>query len=161
DRGTAHARPHLARVRLRASIAVVAGRAIRLRGIGARARAGIARAHRVTLIAKIASASFAAEARPYLVRVRLRASIAVVAGRAIRLRRIGARARAGIACAHRVTLIAGRAHDWVAADARPYLARVRLRASIAVVAGRAIRLRRIGARARAGIARAHRVTLIA
>src|SRR5207244_11689845 len=94
-----------------------------------------------------------------VVRIGAGAGVAVGAGRAARLRRIGAGAGLRITCAGVMALVGGGARDRVAgADAA--LAAIALRARVAVVARRAVGLRRRDAalrktvgRARPGIAR--------
>src|SRR5262249_29620979 len=137
----AYARPRLAGVRLRARIAVIAGRAVRLRSRRAtHARGRASRRGNLTLTRR-AHHRIAAHAHPGLDRVSLRARIAVIARRTVRLRSRGApHSRPGIARASHLTLTR-RAHHRIAAYAHPGLARVRLRARIAVIAGRAVRLR--------------------
>src|SRR5205807_6537335 len=92
--------------------------------------------------------------------VGLRAAFAAVAGAAIGLGRVRARARGGITRAGVVTLVGGGADDGVAAGAEPALAGVGLRAGVAVVAAGAIGLRRVRASARGRIGSAGGVTLI-
>src|SRR3989442_793574 len=93
-------------------------------------------------------------------RVRLRAGVAVVAGRAVGGWRVRAEARRRIARARDMALIGGGADYGVrtGADARP--ARVGLRAGVAVIAGRAVGGWRVRAEARRRIARARDVALI-
>src|SRR5207245_11590631 len=93
-----------------------------------------------------------AGARAALAGVRLGTRIAVIAARAVGLRWGRAEPGGGIAGAGAVTLIGGGADDWIAAGADAAVAGVGLRAGIAVVAGRAVRLGRIRTRAGARIA---------
>src|SRR5205823_410201 len=121
---------------------------IGLGGIRALASRVVANARRVALIAGLTHDALAkvftlADALDADVADRVR--IAVVAGGAIGYRRIRAGAGRGIAGARRVARIAGAADHWIAANARAVLAGVGLGTGIAVVAGCAIRGRRVGA----------------
>src|SRR5207253_1737832 len=147
----------LAGVGLRAGVAVVARRPVRRRGGGAAARRGVARARHVALVEGGAGDGVAPDAAPALAGVGLRAGVGVVAGRPVRRRGVGAAARRGIARARHVALVEGGAGDGVAPDAAPTLAGVGLRAGVAVVAGRPVRRRGVGAAARRGVARARHV----
>src|SRR5205814_2248887 len=115
----------------------------------------------VALIAGGAIHRVAARARPRLAGVGLRAGVAVVARRAVGLRRVGGDTGGWGAGSGVVALIAGGASHWVSARARPRLAGVGLRAGVPVVACRAVGLRRVRAGARRRIARPRVVALIA
>src|SRR5207248_2146330 len=145
---------------LRAGIPVVAGAAVGLRRVRARARGGITGAGKVALVGGGADDGVAARADPALAGVGLRAGIPVVAGAAVGLRRVRARARRRVAGAGVVALVRGGADDRVATRADPALAGIGLRAGVAVGAGAAVRLRRVRARARRRVARARVVALI-
>src|SRR6266849_1734244 len=133
----------LAGIGLRTGIAVVAGRSVGFRRLRATASRDIARAYVVTLIQRRADHWVRADASAGLARIGLRTGIAVVAGRAVRLRRLRATASRDIARAYVVTLIQRRADHWVRADASAGLAGIGLRTGIAVVAGRSVRCVRI------------------
>src|SRR5262249_31086846 len=144
----------------RAGIAVVAVRAVGLRGLGAPAGGGIARAGHVTLIGGRARDRIAAGADAAVAGVDLRAGIAVVAGCAVGSGRTGARTGARIARARIVALIRCGAGDRIPTGADAGLARVGPRAGAPVVAGRAVRLLRVRAGAGGRIAGSHVVTLV-
>src|SRR5437870_8928474 len=99
-------------------------------------------------------------ARPGPAGVALRAGVAVVAGGAVGLRRVGARAGRGVAGAGGVALVGRGADDGIRAGARPGLTGVGPGAGVAVVAGGAVGLRRVGARAGRGVAGAGDVALV-
>src|SRR4029078_10994016 len=86
--------------------------------------------------------------------------VAVVARRAVRLRWIRADAQLRVAGARSVALIGGRTHDRVRAGTRTALARVALRAGIAVAARGTIGLRGARTNARLRIAGARGVALV-
>src|SRR6185503_7825789 len=134
-------RPTLAGVGLRAGVAVVAARAVLLRGVAADAVRGVADARVVALIERTAHDRIAAGAAPALARVGLRARVAVVARRAVRLVRIAADPGRRIARARHVALIERAAGDRIRPLAGAPLAGVGLGARIAVVARGAVRLR--------------------
>ncbi len=150
----------LAAVHLRARIAVIAGRAVRLGRIVTHARRRIARAHVVACIHRCAGDGHCARARTGLARIALRTSVAVVAHRAVHLDGIVTHARRRVARARIVTLIRRRTHHGVCPGTRTRLARIALRTSVVVVARRTVHLGRIVAHARHGITRARVVTLI-
>src|SRR5438094_251865 len=154
------ARPGPAGVALRAGVAVVAGGAVGLRRVGARAGRGVAGAGDVALIGRGADDGIRAGARPGLTGVGPGAGAAVVAGGAIGVRGVGARAGRGVAGAGGVALVGRGADDGVRAGARPGLTGVGPGAGGAVVAGGAIGLRRVGARAGRGVAGAGDVALV-
>src|SRR5262249_20158297 len=134
------ARAHAARtdVILGARVAVAARRPVGYGGrIGARAGRGIARACHVALIAPGADHR-GPGTHPIRTHVILRAPVAVAAGRAVGLGLAGPLAPRRIA-ARRVALIARRADH---GSSRTHAARTHapLRARVAVVAGRAVRL---------------------
>src|SRR5207245_423598 len=141
DRIRADAESLLAAVALRARIAVIAGGAVRLRRLRTDARRGVAGADVVALIESGADDRIAAGTDSSLAGVGLRARIAVVTRRAVRLRWIRTDTGRGVARAGVVALIGSRAHDRIAAGTDSSLAGVGLRARIAVVARRAVRLR--------------------
>src|SRR5438046_2688026 len=89
-------------------------------------------------------------ARPGPAGVALRAGVAVVAGGAVGLRRVGARAGRGVAGAGGVALIGRGADDGIRAGARPGLTGVGPGAGGAVVAGDGVGLRGVGASAGRG-----------
>src|SRR5262249_51204316 len=97
DRVASGADAGLARVGLRARIAIVARGSVGLRRTGADARGGIADARIVTLIRGSADDRGPARAGARLARIDLSARVPVVAGGAITLRRAGARARSRVA----------------------------------------------------------------
>src|SRR2546430_1943945 len=99
-------------------------------------------------------------ARPGPAGVALRAGVAVVAGGAVGLRRVGARAGRGVAGAGGVALVGRGADDGIRAGARPGLTGVGPGAGVAVVAGGAVGLRGVGARAGRGVAGAGDVALV-
>ena len=116
--------------------------ALRIRA-GARPR--VARPGVVALVAGGADHRVRAGARARLTGVGLRARVAVVASRAVRASAwLRASACRGVADSGDVALIAGGADHRVRAGARARLTRVGLRAGVAVVASRAVRLRRCG-----------------
>src|SRR5439155_774350 len=130
----------LARVGVRARVAVVARRAVRLRGIGAHAGRRVAGADVVALILRGARDGVRAGAGAGLARVGVRARVAVVARRAVRLRRFGAHAGRRVAGADVVALVLPVAADGLRPGAGAGLARVGARAPAVVVARRAVRL---------------------
>src|SRR5207245_1129066 len=132
-------------VGVRARVAVVARRAVRLRGVGAHARRRAARADVVALVLRGARDGVRTGTGAGLARVGVRAGVAVVARRAVRLRGVGAHAGRRVALAGVVTLVLRGADDGIHARTGARFARVRARARVAVVAGRAVRLRRVGA----------------
>src|SRR5439155_622938 len=162
DRIRARARPRLARVGLRAGVAVVAGRAVRLGGgVGALPRRRVGRAGRVAVIEGRADDRIRARARPRLAGVGLRAGVAVVARGGVGRGGCAALTRRRVARPHVVPLIGGCADDRIRARARARLAGVRLRAGVAVIAGRAVRFGGgVGALPRLRIARPGVVPLI-
>src|SRR5205814_862959 len=154
------AAPGHAAVGRRASVAVVACAAVGARGIGADAARGVAGPGVVTLVRWRADDGVPARARTCLAGVRARARAVVVAGRAVRLGRVRARAGRRVARADVVTLVLGGAGDGVRAGAGACLARVRARARAVVVARRAVRLGWVRAHAGRRIARADVVALV-
>src|SRR5207237_609464 len=88
------------------------------------------------------------------------ARIAVAACGAVGRDRVGARAARGIARAGDMALIARAANNRVPAAARARLARIGLRARVAVVTRAPVGRGRIGARAGRGIAHAGEVALV-
>ncbi len=160
DRIAAGTRSGLARIRLRARVAVIAGFAIGRIGIGTHTRGRIAHAGFVALVGRRADDRIGARARTRLTRIGLRASIVIAASRTIGDIRVGTRTCGGVARSGDVALIERRADDRIGAIARAIGARIRLRTSIAVIACRAFRGLRIGAHARRRIARSGDVALI-
>src|SRR5437762_2540130 len=156
----AGARAGLAGIGARAGVAVVARRAVRLRGVGAHAGRRVALTGVVTLVLRGADDGIHARAGARFARVRARARVAVVAGRTVRLRGVGARAGRRVARAGVMALILGGAGDRVRAGARACLARVGARAGIAVVARTAVGFGRIGAGAGRRVARTRVVALV-
>src|SRR5207253_1760412 len=124
-----------------ARVAVVAGRAVRLGGVGAGAVA-VAGAGLMALVGSRAGEGRAA-ARAARADIVPGARVAVVAGRAVRLGGVGAGAVA-VAGAGLMALVGRRAGEGRAA-ARPSPAVFRSGARVAVVAGRAVRLGGVGA----------------
>src|SRR5207247_1589625 len=125
---------------LRAGVAVIARGAVGFGGgVGALPRRWVARSRVVALIDGRADDGIRARARAGLAGVRLRAGVAVVAGRAVRPGgRVGALPSRGVAGPGVVALIDSRADDGIRACARPRLARVGLRAGVAVIARGAV-----------------------
>src|SRR5262249_27804743 len=121
----------------------------------------VAGAIHVALVDGRAALGIATHANTAHASVGLAARVAVIAGHAIGLGRIGAKPRALIARPRIVALIGGGADHRIATRAHPGLATVGLRARIAVIARSAVGLRRIRARARRRIARARIVALVA
>src|SRR5262249_7129390 len=130
-----------------ARVAVVARGADGARRRGAQTGRRRARAHVVTLIQRRAGARRAAHALPGLTAIANRASVAVVARRAVGDWMLAAGAGAGVAAAGGVAGIGWLARHRGARDAGTSDAGVGERARIAVVAGTAIAQRRIAASA--------------
>src|SRR5439155_5162982 len=139
---------------------VVAGLPVHRRRVGALPCARLFGSRHVALVGGRAHDGVAARADAGLTRVGPGAGVAVVAGRAVHRRRVGALARGGITGARHVALVGGRAHDGVAAHADAALTRVGPGAGVAVVAGRAVHRRRVGALARGGITGPRHVALV-
>ncbi len=150
----------LARVGLRAGVAVVAGRAVRARGIRAEAGCRVTRSRVVALIAGRTDDRVGAGTHSALARVGLRAGVAVVAGRAVRARGIRAEAGCRVARSRVVALVARRADHGVGAGAGSTLAGVGLSAGVPVVAGCSVRTGRVRAEPGRRIARAGIVACI-
>src|SRR5439155_12253825 len=131
--------------------AIVARRSVDLRGVRARPGEGVTGPGVVTLIGGRAGDRIAAPADARLADVAPRAGIRVVAGAAVGLGGVRARAGRRVAGAGVVTRVGRSADDRIRADAGAALAGVGPGARIAVVAARTVLLRRIRARARAGI----------
>src|SRR2546427_522981 len=125
----------LAGVALGAGIAVGAGRADGRRGGGAGGARRMADPCNMTLIEGGADDGIRPDAGALLAGVPLGASIAVGAGAAVRLVRVGARAARRIADSGDVALVERRADDGVRPDAAARLAGVGLGTGIAVGAG--------------------------
>src|SRR5207253_1170528 len=107
-----------------ARVAVVAGGAVRLGGVGAYPRRRVAGAGVVALILRRAQHRRAGGAHAALAGVGGGARVAVVAGGAVRLGGVGAGAGRRVAGARVVALILGRADDRLAAGARAAFAHV-------------------------------------
>src|SRR5439155_23074814 len=108
----------LARAGPRACVVVVAGRAVRLRGVRAHAGRRVALPGVVTLVLRGADDGIHARAGARFARVRARACVAVVAGGAVRLRGVGAHAGRRVARAGVVALVLGGAGDRLRRGAR-------------------------------------------
>src|SRR5439155_1303340 len=154
----AHAR--LAGVGLRARVAVVAGGAVGLGGVRARAGTRVARPRVVTLVGCGADDGVSARAHAALAGVGPRAGVAVVARAAVGLGGVRAHAGRRVACARVVTLVGCGAHDGVAAHAHAVSVPLGRSAGVAVVAGAAVGLGGVRARAGGRVARPRVVTLV-
>lgn len=162
--GNAHlGRPRLTDARLTgiergARAAVGARGAVGARRVGAGPARRIAGAHRVALIRGGAEDRARAEADSRLARIDLGAGVTVVARRAVG--RVGVRAlpRGEVAAPGDVTLIRGSADDRARAHTEPTLARVYLRARVAVAARRPVGGLRVRANPQHGVADAHETT---
>src|SRR5439155_356133 len=141
DRIPARADARSAGVGEGAGAPVVAGDAVRLFRVRASAGCRIAGTGVVTLVGHRADDERAAAADAGLAGVREGADAAVVARSAARSSGARAGARRRVAGPRVVTLIGGGADDGRRADAHAGMAGVRLRAGVAVVADRAVRLR--------------------
>src|SRR5439155_298196 len=139
----ARARPRLAAVGPRAGAVIVACRAVGPGRAGAVAGAGVAGACVVALVLRGADHGVRAGARAGLAGVAAGARVAVVARGAVGLGRVGAGAGGGVAGAHVVALVLRGADDGVRPPTRPRLAGVAAGASVAVVAGCVVGLRRV------------------
>src|SRR5439155_257982 len=135
----------LAGVGLGTAVAVAAGRAVDLARVGAGAVGRIADAGVVTLIEGRTDDGVCPGAGARLAGVALGAGVAVVAGGAVHLGRVGTGAGGRITDARLVALVRGSADDGVRAGAGARLAGVALRAGVAVVAGRTVRRGRVRA----------------
>src|SRR5581483_8981705 len=144
----------------RAGVAVVAGGAVRLRGIGAGAVGRVAGAGVVALIRRRADDRVRPGADAGLTDVGLRAGVVVAARGPVGLRRIGAGAGRRVAGAGVVALIRRGAGLRRPGDARAVLAGVAEGAGVVVAARGAVHLRRIGAGAGRRVAGAGVVALI-
>lgn len=152
--------PVLARVRLRAGVAVVASDAVIGVGIGALPRSGIADSSSMTLVLSQASYRGTPDASTVLACVWLSAAVTVAACRTARGVRIRALASSGIAGAHHMTLVQRGADDGAGPNASAVLAYVRLRAGVAVVASNTVVRDWIRALASSGIADPRYVALV-
>ena len=123
----------LTRVSLRTGIPVATRSAICLYGIRARAGCRVARPRVVTLIARATCHGVGTHAGARLTAITLRTGIAVIARRAVRLRRVRAHPGCRVARPSVVTLIARCTCHWVGARAHSRLTAVALRTSIAVI----------------------------
>src|SRR5439155_8452295 len=128
----ARAHAPLAGVGLRARVAVVAGAAVGLGGVRARAGRRVARPRVVTLVGRGADDGVPAHAHAALAGIRPRARVPIPAGAAVGL--VGGRARAStrVARPRVVTLVGRGAEDRVPARARTHLTRVGPRARVVV-----------------------------
>ncbi len=160
DRIGPHTRACLACIRFRARIAVITGRTIGFARIGAHSGDGVANARIVALIERRAYDGIGPGTRAGLAGIGLRASIVVIACRAIGFARIGAHTRHGIADPRVVALVERGAYDRIGPGTRAGLAGIRLRTGIAVITGRTIGFARIGAHSGDGIANARIVALV-
>ena len=136
---TARANARLADIRLRAGIAIVAGRAICFGRVGTGAGVGVEGASHMTLVQGGANHQGAYASTIPVADISLRGRISIVAGRADGLWGMGAGASSRVASSSFITLIGGGANHGVAARADTGLAGVRLRAGVAVIASRSIR----------------------
>jgi hypothetical protein len=168
--GSRDARSALTRIRLGTRVAIAADGPVGFGGTRARTRHWIARADIMALIRRRTRNRSCTDACACLARVVFRARIVVSARRTIRRIRIATHPRGRIACAGVVALILRRTNDRIRRNARSELARIRLRARIAIVTRRTIRhvrelatRRRIAriAGTRIGIIAGHRRTSIA
>src|SRR5439155_518617 len=132
--------PRLAGITLRASVAVVTGTAIGLGGVRADAIGRVAGASDMALIGGGTSHRVAPRAAASLTGITLRAGVAVIAGTAVSLGRVGALASGRIAGARVVALIGGGTSHRIAARAATRLAGIGMRAGVAIVTGRAVSL---------------------
>ena len=112
----------------------------------------------MTRVGRRAAHARTGNAAPRLTAVALRAGVPIRAAAAVRLRRVRASPRRGIASTSHMALVERRAHDRIAADARAGLARIGARAGVAVVACGAVCDRRV--RARAGGTRVGRAGVV-
>src|SRR5207249_4478892 len=144
----AHAHAALAGIRPRAGVAIAAGAAVGLGGVRARAGTRVARPRVVTLVGCGADDGVPARAHATLAGVRPLPGALPVSGAAVGLGGVRARAGTRVARPRVVTLVGHGADDVVAARLHAALAIVGPRAGVAVVAGAAVGLG--GVRARAG-----------
>src|SRR5207253_1375109 len=156
----AGARAGLAGVAAGARVAVVAGGAVGPGGVGADPRRRVAGAGVVALVLGVTDDRRAGEAGAAFTGVGDGARVAVVAGGAVRLGGVGAGAGRRGAGAGVVALILRRAQHRRAGGAGAGLAGVGRGARVAVVAGGAVRLDRVGADAARRIAGANVVALV-
>src|SRR5207249_4326289 len=154
----AHAR--LTAVGLRAGVPVVAGAAVGLRGVRARAGTRVARPRVVTLVGCGADDGVPAHAHATLAGVGPRAGVPIGAGAAVGLGGVRARAGPRVARPRVVTRVGRSADDGVPAHARSGLARVRPRSPARRAAGPAVGLGGVRARAGTRVARPRVVTLV-
>jgi len=139
----AHARPSLASVRFRASIAVIAGGSVRFGRIGALSSVRVTRPRLMTLVERAAHNRAASSARTGLTTVRQRAIVCIVTGRTVGLGRVRTSPCAWVAAACSVALIGSNASDRTCANACACLATVCLRARASIATRCAIGLCRI------------------
>src|SRR5439155_284894 len=150
----------LAGIRPRAGVAIAAGAAVGLGGVRARAGTRVARPRVVTLVGRGADDRLYARAQTHLPGAGPVAGVAVAAGAAVGLGWVRARAGAWVVRPCLAALPGGVAVDSVRARVRTRLARVRLRAGVAVAAGAAVGLGGVRARAGRRVARPRVVTLV-
>src|SRR5206468_3988800 len=141
-------------------IAVVAGRAVGLGGVRARAGRGVARPRLVTLVRRATDDRRPRRAAAPLARVADRTGVVVATRTAVWLRGVRAHAGRRVARAGVVAFVLRGADDGRSGHAAAALAHVADRARVAVVAGRPVEHVRIGADARRRVARARVVTLV-
>ncbi len=155
-----HARTGLARILLRAEVAVIAGLSVRSFRIVAQPRRRVACTGDVALIRRRAYDRVCPDACTGLAGIRLRACAAVIACGTVRRIRIVALARHRIARAYDVALIQRRTNHRVRPGTHARLARIALRAVAGIAARGAVGNVRIAALARHRITHARRVALI-
>ena len=151
---------HLARIGLRAAIAITARRPICRRRIVTLTRRRIARTCYVALIHRGTRNGVCPGTRTHLARIGLRTSIVITACSAIVGVGIAAHAGCRVTNTRNVALIQRHARHWVCPDARTRLARIGLRTAIAITARRPIGCRRIVTLTRRRITRTRHVALI-
>jgi hypothetical protein len=156
----ARARAGLARICLRAGIAIIARRAVGNVGIGARAGCGVASSSNVALIKRRTRNGIGTTTRAIGASIRLGTGISVITRGARGSDRIGTDAACWIACASDVALIGRGTGDGIGARASTGLARICLCTGIAIIAGCAVCRCWIGADASRGIAGTNNVALI-
>src|SRR5207237_1144578 len=160
DGVAARAHAPLAGVGLRARVVVVAGAAVGLGGVRARAGTRVARPRVVTLVGCGADDGVPAHAHAALAGIRPRAGVSIGAGAAVGLGGVRARAGRRVARPRVVTLVGRGADDRVRARARTHLTRVGPRAGVSAAAGAAVGLGGVRAHAGRGVACARVVTLV-
>jgi len=149
-----------ARVSLRAEIAIITCGTILLQRVRAYTGVRIAGALHVTLVENGADNTRTGSTHTLPARVTHRAGVVVSTRGIIVLVGVRASAGRGITSADDMTLILGRADDWIGSAANSSLASIGLRAPIAIVAGRTIRLVRVRAEAGSGVTYTSSVALV-